>query len=115
MPKGKSITHPMNRPSTTQTKDAHLAIAMAIDNLQTIKEHIIRFHYLSDEVDNSAFLVENHHRFAAPDDDTHDVLFARHEKSKQEMSALIATGEVDKMKEQLLETVAFIQSAYQRL
>jgi hypothetical protein len=105
----------MNRPSTIQTKEAHLAIAMAIDNLQTIKEHLIRFHYLSDEVDNSAFLVENHHRFAAPDDDTHDVLFARHEKAKQDMSALIAAGELDKMKEQLQETLSFVQQAYERL
>jgi hypothetical protein len=105
----------MNRPSTVQTKDAHLAIAMAIDNLQTIKEHLLRFHYLSDEVDNSAFLVENHHRFAAPDDDTHDVLFARHEKAKQDMSALIASGELDKMKEQLQDTLSFVQKAYEQL
>jgi hypothetical protein len=105
----------MNRPSTVQTKDAHLAIAMAIDNLQTTKEHLLRFHYLSDEVDNSAFLVENHHRFAAPDDDTHDVLFARHEKAKQDMSALIASGELDKMKEQLQDTLSFVQKAYEQL
>ena len=104
-----------HRPPTTQTKDAHLAIAMAIDYLQAAKERLIHFHYISDEVDNSAFLVENHHRFAAPDDDTHDVLYARHEKAKADISALINAGELTRMKEQLKAVEALCQRAYDNL
>lgn len=104
-----------HRPPTTNTKEAFLAVAMAIDNLTVAKEHLIRFHYLSDEVDNSAFLVENHHRFAAPDDDTHDVLFARHEKAKENISALINSGALERLKEQLNESADLIKKAYEQL
>jgi len=104
-----------NRPSTAQTKEAFLAIAMAVDNLTVAKERLVRLYELSDEVDNSAFLVENHHRFASPDADTHDVLFARQEKAKADISALVHAGEIERLKEQLSESVTMVQEAYKHL
>lgn len=104
-----------HRPTTAQTKDAFLAIASAIDHLTVAKERLVQLHYLSDEVDNSAFLVENHHRFASPDADTHDVLFARHEKAKAEITSLVHAGEIERLKEQVNDSIALIQSAYKHL
>jgi hypothetical protein len=104
-----------NRPSTAQTKEAFLAIAMAVDNLTVAKERLVRLYELSDEVDNSAFLVENHHRFASPDADTHDVLFARQEKAKADITALVHAGEIERLKEQLSESVTMVQEAYKHL
>ncbi len=101
-----------HRPNTAQTKEAFLAIAMAIDHLAVVKERLVKLYALSDEVDNSAFLVENHHRFAAPDADTHDVLFARHEKIKSELTALVHEGEIERLKEQIKESVTLAESAY---
>lgn len=104
-----------HRPTTAQTKEAFLAIASAIDHLTVVKERLVQLHYLSDEVDNSAFLVENHHRFASPDADTHDVLFARHEKAKAEITSLVHAGEIERIKEQVNDSIALIQSAYKHL
>lgn len=104
-----------HRPSTAQTKEAFLAIAMAVEHLTVAKERLVRLYELSDEVDNSAFLVENHHRFASPDADTHDVLFARHEKVKADITALVHSGEIERLKEQLSESVTMVQGAYKHL
>jgi hypothetical protein len=63
-----------------------MVVANAIEDLQVAKETLVRLYTLSDEVDNSTFLVENHHRWASPDSDTHDVLFARLEEAKTKLS-----------------------------
>ena len=75
-----------SRPTTHELKQSFMAVANAIEDLQVAKETLARLYALSDEVDNSTFLVENHHRWAAPDADTHDVLFARLEDAKTKLS-----------------------------
>ena len=113
---GKEYHIPMShRPTTAQTKESFLAIANAIDHLTVAKERLVNLHYLSDEVDNSAFLVENHHRFASPDADTHDVLFARQEKAKADITSLVHAGEIERLKEQVTEALTLIESAYKNL
>jgi ribosomal protein L4 len=104
-----------HRPTTAQTKEAFLALAMAIDHLIVAKERLANIYALSDEVDNSAFLVENHHRFASPDADTHDVLYARHEKAKAAVTALVHAGEIERLKEQITEATTLAQDAYKHL
>ena len=64
-------------------------VAWAIEHLTQVKAKLIEMHVASEEVDNSTFLVENHHRFASPDADTHDVLFARLEAAKAKLSEVI--------------------------
>ena len=76
----------MSRPTSEEIKQAFTLVAAAHALLAEAKQRLIELHVASEEVDNSAFLVENHHRLAAPDSDTHDVLFARLEKAKQKLS-----------------------------
>lgn len=64
-------------------------VSWAIEHLTQVKAKLIEMHVASEEVDNSTFLVENHHRFASPDADTHDVLFARLEAAKAKLSEVI--------------------------
>ncbi len=77
------------RPTTAELREAFMNISWAIEHMTHVKAKIIEMHVASEEVDNSNFLVENHHRFAAPDADTHDVLFARLEAAKNKLSEVI--------------------------
>jgi hypothetical protein len=104
-----------HRPTTVKTKESFLDIANAIDHLVVAKERLVHIYALSDEVDNSAYLVENHHRFASPDADTHDVLFARHEKAKAEVTALVHAGEIERLKSQIRDAISQAENAYKNL
>jgi hypothetical protein len=75
-----------SRPTTHELKQSFMAVANAIEDLTVAKEKLIHLITLTDEVENSTFLVENHHRWAAPDADTHDVLYARLEQAKAKLS-----------------------------
>lgn len=77
------------RPTTAELKEAFMHVSWAIEHLTSVKAKLIEMHVASEEVDNSAFLVENHHRFAAPDADTHDVLFARLEAAKAKLTEVL--------------------------
>lgn len=65
-----------------------MQIANAIEDLQIAKQRLIELHYVSEEVDNSAFLVENYHRWEAPDSDGHDILYARQERARNALSVM---------------------------
>ena len=92
-----------------------MATAWAIEYLSVVKQHLSDLHYVSDEVDNSAFLVENHHRWAAPDSDTHDVLFARHEKAKEVLSSRYANNELNLLRAQIEEAENMLRKAKELL
>ena len=100
------------RPSTQELRQAFLAVNEAIDNLTVVKEHLIKLHYKSEEIDNSAFLVENHHRWAAPDSDSHDVLFARHERAVADLSTPYLNSELAKICEQMVISKALVEGAH---
>lgn len=104
-----------HRPTTVKTKESFLDIANAIDHLVVAKERLVHIYTLSDEVDNSAYLVENHHRFASPDADTHDVLFARHERAKAEITTLVHDGELERLKRQIKEAILHSENAVKNL
>jgi hypothetical protein len=77
------------RPSTAEIKQAFMHVSWAIEHLTSVKAKLVEMHVASEEVDNSNFLVENHHRFASPDADTHDVLFARLEAAKAKLTEVL--------------------------
>jgi hypothetical protein len=77
------------RPTTAELKEAFMHVSWAIEHLSQVKAKLVEMHVASEEVDNSTFLVENHHRFASPDADTHDVLFARLEAAKAKLTEVI--------------------------
>lgn len=104
-----------SRPSTQSIHDAFMATATAVEYLTVVKQHLVGLHYASDEVDNSAFLVENHHRWAAPDSDTHDVLFARHERAKEALSSRYAGNELNLLRAQIEEAEAMLRKAKELL
>ena len=72
----------MNYPSTSQIKGAFLAIAEAESRLADAKKSVLRLHYTSEEVENSAFLLEHLKVNAAPSDDAGEVLFLRHQNAQ---------------------------------
>lgn len=72
----------MNYPSTSQIKEAFLAIAEAEQRLADAKKVVISLHYASEEVEHSAFLLENLKNNAAPSDDAGEVLFLRHQNAQ---------------------------------
>jgi len=116
MPKCKSITTRMSsRPTTQAVHEAFMATAFAVEYLTVVKQHLVALHYASEEVDNSTFLVENHHRWAAPDADTHDVLFARLEKAKTDLSSRYAGNELNLLRSQIEEAEAMLRKAKELL
>ena len=98
------------RPTTAEIKNAFTQIANAIEDLQIAKLRIIDLHYISEEVDNSAFLVENYHRWESPDSDGHDILFARHEKAKSALTEMYDRRDQDTI-ENLLKSAEVRLSA----
>jgi hypothetical protein len=104
-----------SRPSTKDIHEAFMATAWAIEYLTVVKQHLIEMHSASEEVDNSTFLVENHHRWAAPDADTHDVLFARLEKAKEALSQRYAGNETNLIRAQLEEAEAMLRKTKELL
>jgi hypothetical protein len=92
-------------------KDAVIAVSEAIDYLDAAKKKLIELHVATEEVDNSEFLVENHHRWASPDADTHDVLFARLEKARNALTAYYNGNEVGLILKQLEATQEIINRA----
>lgn len=72
----------MNYPSTSQIKEAFIAIAEAEHRLAEAKRAIIQLHYTSEEVDHSAFLLEHSKVAVAPSDDAGEVLFLRHQNAQ---------------------------------
>ena len=103
------------RPTTEAIHDAFMATATAVEYLSVVKEHLIQLHYASEEVNNSAFLVENHHRWASPDSDTHDVLFARHEKAKEDLTSRYAGNELNMLRAQIEEAEKMLRRAKEQL
>lgn len=100
-----------SRPNTEAVKDAFMATATALDSLSYVKERLIKLHYALEEVSNSAFLVENHHRWASPDSDTHDVLFARHEKAKEDLANTCGGAELNILRSQIDEAEVLLHKA----
>lgn len=72
----------MNYPSTSQIKGAFLAIAEAEQRLADAKKIAIDLHYKSEEVEHSAFLLEQLKNNTAPSDDAGEVLFLRHKDAQ---------------------------------
>ena len=91
----------MNYPSTTQIKEAFVALASAEEQIKEAKQALLDLHYKSDEADNSAFLVENLHRWATPADDAQDVLFARHQKAQEALTAAFKSQPVSTLEQTL--------------
>ena len=104
-----------SRPSTKAVHDAFMATVTAVEYLTVVKQHLIDMHVASEEVDNSTFLVENHHRWAAPDADTHDVLFARMEKAKTDLSSRYAGNELNLLRAQIEEAETMLRQAKELL
>jgi hypothetical protein len=103
----------MNNPSTSQIKEAFLQAAMAEDEAKQVKARLIRLHYLSEEVDNATFLVENIGRIAEPSADAHDVLFQRLNKAKEELAQVLRQdGVLDEVKKGLERTYVATESAF---
>lgn len=72
----------MNYPSTSQIKEAFLAIAEAEQRLSDAKKVLLSLHYASEEVNHSSFLLENLKVAVAPSDDAGEVLFLRHQNAQ---------------------------------
>lgn len=78
----------MNYPTTSQIKEAFLSVAEAEARLADAKKVIIALHYASEEVDHSAFLLENLKNNTAPSDDAGEVLFLRHQTAQNDLTAV---------------------------
>ena len=78
-----------------------MALANAEDTLKQAKQALLDLHYKSEEVDNSAFLVENLKRWATPADDAQDVLFARHQKAQEALTTAFKTEPVSTLEQTL--------------
>jgi hypothetical protein len=103
----------MNNPSTSQIKEAFVQAALAEDEAKQVKENLIRLHYLSEEVDNATFLVENMGRIAEPSADAHDVLFQRLTKAKEDLARVIREdGMLGEVKKGLERTYVASESAF---
>lgn len=77
----------MNYPTTSQIKSAFLAITEAEAHLVAAKKGVLELHYASEEVDHSAFLLENLKGNTAPSDDAGEVLFLRHQTAQGALTA----------------------------
>ena len=75
-----------NRPSTSHIKEAFLAVAEAEARLAEAKRVLIHLHYTSEEVDHSAFLLDNLKNSVAPSDDAGEVLFLRHQNAQNALT-----------------------------
>lgn len=103
----------MNNPSTSQIKEAFLQAALAEDEAKQAKQSLIVLHYLSEEVDNATFLVENMGRIAPPSEDAHDVLFQRLQKAKADLARVIREeGVLGEVKKGLERTYVATESAF---
>jgi len=76
----------MNYPSTSQIKEAFLAVAEAEQRLAEAKKAIVGLHYASEEVEHSAFLLEHLKVNTAPSDDAGEVLFLRHQNAQSALT-----------------------------
>lgn len=76
----------MNYPSTSQIKEAFLAVAEAEQRLADAKKVLVNLHYASEEVNHSAFLLENLKVSVAPSDDAGEVLFLRHQNAQNALT-----------------------------
>ena len=100
-----------SRPSAHEIKQAFLAVGTAIDYLTVAKAHLTTLYTLTEDVTNAEFLVENHHRWASPDSDTHDVLFARLEETRKALTEKYSAGELELIQKQIDETQALLDKA----
>ena len=97
-----------SRPSSHEIKQAFLAVGAAIDYLVVAKNHLNRLYSLTEDVSNAEFLVENHHRWASPDSDTHDVLYARMEETRKALTEKYSAGELELIQKQINEAEALL-------
>lgn len=105
----------MNYPSTTQIKEAFMAVANAEDRLKQAKQALVDLHYASEEVDNSAFLLENIGRRISPAEDAQDVLFARHQKAQEALTTAFKTEPVSTLEQTLKDASTGILIAVRTL
>lgn len=82
-----------------------MALANAEEQIKEAKQALLDLHYKSEEVDNSAFLVENLKRWATPADDAQDILFARHQKAQEALTTAFQTQPVSTL-EHTLQTAS---------
>lgn len=105
----------MSRPSTSSIKDAYTNLAWAMACVDALKKKVVDLHYASEHVDNMEYLVENHHRFAAPDADSHDVLFARQEEAKVKLAEVYGSLDRNSIIHQIDEAIESLNKAKESL
>ena len=101
----------MNYPSTELIKEAFLSIAEAEQRLYDIKQTLIQLHYKSEEVDNSAFILENLKNNIAPSDDAGEVLFLRHQRAQADLTEAFQSQSVSRIEQELGQAIGFITEA----
>jgi hypothetical protein len=101
----------MNYPSTALIKEAFLSIAESEQRLYDIKQTLIELHYKSEEVDNSAWLLENLKNNVAPSDDAGEVLFLRHQRAQADLTEAFQSQSVSRIEQELGQAIEFITEA----
>lgn len=105
----------MNYPSTSLIKEAFLAVAEAEYRLNEIKKTLVNLHYKSEEVENSAFLLEHSKTAIAPSDDAGEVLFLRHQKAQADLTEAFQSHGVTAVEGEMAEAIKLVQKAGNRL
>lgn len=105
----------MNYPNTSLIKEAFLSVAEAEARLKEIKETLVHLYDKSEEVNNSAFILDNLKNVVAPSDDAGEVLFLRHQKAQADLTEAFQSHRVSQIDEQLGEVVRLVNRAGSRL
>jgi hypothetical protein len=101
----------MNYPNTALIKEAFISIAEAEQRLYDIKQTLVNLHYKSEEVENSAFLLENIKKVSAPSDDAGEVLFLRHQKAQADLTEAFQSQSVSRIEQELGQAIGLITEA----